>query len=489
MQKIQLKILDEVNCQFVGLPPEIRNYLHNKSKIFNPANKFIPSVRLGRWDGKVPFFSISGKTYINLLPDILIYIYDKGYEIELDDTRTYNRSFEFDEIDNNYFSGQVWPPEHQIAGQPIVLRDHQTEAANIFLNNLQGIQSLPTSSGKSLLTSVLSKKIEKYGRSIVIVPNKDLITQTEKYYVDLGLDVGVYYGDRKDFFKTHTICTWQSLSHLYDSPIDIGLDEPVTFDRFIQGVVGVIVDECHGIRGMELKKLLCDSPLKFVPIRWAFTGTIPKESFDMINLTISIGDLLHKLTTSELQDKGLISQCDVKILQLIDTKAFNDYPAELDYLVNDPDRLKFISDLIINASTTGNVLVLVGRKESGKILEGLIPNSIFLSGASKSKLRKEQYDEVATRNNKVIIATSGIAAVGLDIPRINHLFLIEIGKSFVRVVQSIGRSLRMAKDKNHAYIFDICSTCKFSKRHLSARKKYYSEQEFPYTIEKITWQK
>jgi hypothetical protein len=145
-----LQILDEVNCKFLGLPPEVRKHLFETSKIFNPANRYLPSVRLGRWDGKVPYFSMGGNAYINLLPKILDYLVAKKYDIEIQDLRTYNRDFQFDIIDNDYFSGQVWPPEHQMAGQPIVLRDHQTEAANVFLQNLQGIQSLPTGSGKCL---------------------------------------------------------------------------------------------------------------------------------------------------------------------------------------------------------------------------------------------------------------------------------------------------------------------------------------------------
>jgi superfamily II DNA or RNA helicase len=44
--------------------------------------------------------------------------------------------------------------------------------------------------------------VEQYGRSIVIVPNKSLVVQTEEDYVNLGLDVGVYFGDRKELNKT-----------------------------------------------------------------------------------------------------------------------------------------------------------------------------------------------------------------------------------------------------------------------------------------------
>jgi len=487
MQKTILQIHDEVNCTFKNLPANIRNALHIKSKVFNPANRFIPSVRLGRWDGCEYYFSLSGKTYINLLEPIIDYLTEQKFEIELEDLRTYNRAFEFDNIDNNYISNILWPENHSLSGKPIIIRDHQTFAANILLNNIQGIASLPTGSGKSLLAAILSKKVEKYGRSIVIVPNKDLITQTEQYYNILGLDVGVYYGDRKDFFgKKHIICTWQSLEKLHQTPIDIGLSKPITFDDFIQNVVAVICDEVHGLRGTILKDLMC-GPLSKIPIRWGFTGTIPKESHEIVNLTIGIGELVHKLTTESLQTLGILSNCEVKIIQMIDTKSFTSYHSELDFLVTDPKRLDFMADLIKETAKTGNVLVLVGRKETGKKLEILIQNSIFLSGATKSKTRKEHYDEVAISNSKVIIATSGIAAVGLDLPRINHLFLVETGKSWIKVIQSIGRSLRTASDKNSAIIWDICSTCKWSKGHLTRRKKYYSEQKFPFSIEKIIY--
>jgi CRISPR/Cas system-associated endoribonuclease Cas2 len=65
--------------------------------------------------------------------------------------------------------------------------------------------------------------------------------------------------------------------------------------------------------------------------------------------------------------------------------------------------------------------------------------------------------------------------------------MLESGKSFVRVIQSIGRGLRMAKDKDFVTIYDICSDCKFSKRHLGARKTFYKEAGYPFEIEKIDY--
>ncbi|VVC05610.1 Uncharacterised protein [uncultured archaeon] len=483
--KVILQVIDEVNCRFLGLPPEIRRKLYLKYKVFNPANRYIPAYRLQRWDGCWHYFAMNGATFINILEPILEDVINEGYEIEIDDLRNYNRSFDFSPIDNNFLSNYQWT-DGPIQGQPIILRPHQTESINAFLKNLQGIQSIPTSGGKTLIIAALSKIIEKYGRSVIIVPSKDLIAQTEKYYHYLNLDVGVYFGDRKDFFKKHTICTWQSLSQLAKEPIDAGMGELVTFQRFSQGIVATIVDECQNLRGTVLKDLMTKQFAK-VPIRWAVTGTVPREPHEIINLTISIGNVVHQIATNELQEKGILSNCDVKILQLIDNRVFSSYATEYSYLVSDPVRLKYIASLIRETSKKGNILVLVGRKKTGKDLEKLIPDSVFLSGENDTQERRKEYNEVAESYHKVIIATEQIAGTGIDMPRLNHLFLIEPGKSFIRTIQSVGRVLRTASDKNYAVIWDICSTCKYSKRHLTQRKKYYKEQKFPFTLDKVAY--
>jgi superfamily II DNA or RNA helicase len=85
------------------------------------------------------------------------------------------------------------------------------------------------------------------------------------------------------------------------------------------------------------------------------------------------------------------------------------------------------------------------------------------------------------------VATYGVAAVGINIPRIFNLVLIEPGKSFVRVIQSIGRGIRKAEDKDHVQIYDITSSCKFAKRHLTQRKAFYKEANYPFDVEKLTY--
>jgi superfamily II DNA or RNA helicase len=63
--------------------------------------------------------------------------------------------------------------------------------------------------------------------------------------------------------------------------------------------------------------------------------------------------------------------------------------------------------------------------------------------------------------------------------------LIEPGKSFVRVIQSIGRGLRKAEDKDFVDIYDITANTKYSKRHLTERKRFYKEANYKFSIEKV----
>ena len=125
----------------------------------------------------------------------------QGYDVTLNDTREYETEFKLDPVDENSFSDIVWSKDIPVAGQPIVLRDYQVETINNFLNNTQSLQEIATGAGKTLMTAALSKSVEQYGRSIVIVPNKSLVTQTEEDYINMGLDVGVFFGDPKEFGK------------------------------------------------------------------------------------------------------------------------------------------------------------------------------------------------------------------------------------------------------------------------------------------------
>jgi superfamily II DNA or RNA helicase len=481
----KLQIRDEINCKLEGLDLSIRKTLINMFKYDVPGARYLPAVRLGRWDGKVSFFQLSGATYINLLPQILPVLEERGIDVEIEDSRTYRTTFDFTQVTEDTFSNFAWPKGHPVEGQPIKLRDYQVKVINDFLSNPQCIQEVATGAGKTITTAALSHSVQNYGRSIVIVPNKSLVIQTEEDYHNVGLDVGVYFGDRKEYNKQHTICTWQSLNNMLKNT-KAGEAE-VTIQDFLEGVVCVMVDEVHMAKADALKTLLT-GVFAHVPIRWGLTGTIPKEDFEAQALYVSLGPVIGHLSAAELQDRGVLAQCHVNIKQLVDYTEYKTYQSELKYLLDNDDRMQYISTMVKQISDTGNTLVLVDRISAGQKIVESLPGAVFVSGNTKISDRKDEYDEIKTSTNKVIVATYGVAAVGLNIPRIFNLVMLDSGKSFTRVIQSIGRGIRKAEDKDFVQIWDITSTCKFSKRHLTKRRQFYNDAKYPHTTEKVTWQ-
>ncbi len=487
---VKLVIRDEVNIKFEGLPLDARKKLVSTFKYEDPTARYRPAYKLGRWDGSVSLFGLGGNGYLNQLEKCFEVLGNMGIEIdELEDLRTPVK-IEFEPITNNYWAdqGKCWPVGHRFENQPITLRDDQVEIVNRFFTNTQSLQEVATGAGKTIMTATLAHCAEKYGRTVTIVPNKDLVTQTEEDFVNVGLDVGVYFGDRKMIGHTHTICTWQSLNVLDKKSKNWDLEEALSLAEFLHGVQTVIVDEVHMAKADVLKNLLTHN-FSGTPIRWGLTGTVPKDQFEAEPIFASIGPVVGGIKAHELQEMGILSSCHVNVVQLIDLPEFKSYAEELKYLVTNKDRVSYISKLIQGISESGNTLVLVNRIDTGKVLTELLPDSTFISGEVKGKDRKEEYKEHATSDNKITVATYGVAAVGINIPRIFNLVLLEPGKSFVRVIQSIGRGIRKAEDKDFVQIWDITSTCKYAKRHLTQRKKFYKEAKYPFSLEKTDWQK
>ena len=482
MSNCKLIIKDEVNIKVEGLDLETRRKIVNKLKFDLPYARHMPAYKLGRWDGTKTYFGIGGNGYLAHLDVILPIIESDGYDIEVEDHRQ-PHEFKFTPVTENYWAdqGKTWPEGHPAAGQPITLRDYQYDVVNKFLENPQSLQEVATGAGKTITTATLSQLCEPYGRTLVIVPNKSLVVQTEEDYVNLGLDVGVYFGDRKELGKTHTICTWQSLNVLDKKSYD---EEALSLAEFAEGVNAIIVDEVHQAKAEVLTKLLTVN-FKNCAIRWGLTGTVPKEAFEFQGILAAIGPVINQVSAHDLQEKGVLANLQINILQSNDIQVFRSYAEEYSFLVTDPTRLEWMASTINTLSQTGNTLVLINRIDTGKQLLELLPDAVFVSGGMKLDDRKEEYDEIKTSDNKIIIATYGVAAVGINIPRIFNLVLIEPGKSFVRVIQSIGRGIRKAEDKDFVQIWDITSACKYAKRHLTERKKFYKDAKYPFTITKV----
>jgi len=483
LSSCKLIIKDEVNIKVESLPVEVRRKIVNELKFDLPYARHMPAYKLGRWDGTKTFFGIGGTGYLAHLNVILPIIENSGYDIEVEDQRLH-QTMSFAYIGENYWAdqGKTWPIGHPAAGQPIVLRDYQYDVVNKFLKNPQSLQEVATGAGKTITTATLSHLCEPYGRTMVIVPNKSLVVQTEEDYKNLELDVGVYFGDRKELNRTHTICTWQSLNVLEKKSYD---DDTLSLAEFCEGVIAVIIDEVHQAKADVLMRLATQN-FRNCPIRWGLTGTIPKEKWEFQSLLAGIGPVINQVSAYDLQQKDVLAKLEINVLQTTDIEEFRSYQEEYTWLVTDEKRIEWIANKIEEISDTGNTLVLVNRIDTGNKITAILKDSVFISGAVKLDDRKEEYDEIKTADNKIIVATYGVAAVGINIPRIFNLVLLEPGKSFVRVIQSIGRGIRKAEDKDFVQIWDITSTCKYAKRHLTERKKYYKEAKYPFQVTKVT---
>lgn len=295
MSKVKLEIKDEVNIRFVGLDTGTRRKLVDEVKYFLPHAYYTPAYKLGRWDGMLRYCDVGGRSYLNLLDRLLPIVIKEGYEVEVDDQRQ-SWDFQFDPVAATSYQHVVWPAKHPKAGEPIILRDYQVEAINNFLANPQCLQVIATGAGKTLITAVLSNRCEKYGRTVVIVPNKDLVVQTEKDYRNLGLDVGVLYGDKKEYDKTHTICTWQSLAVLDKK--SKAADSDLNIHDFLKDVVCVIVDECFAPGTSVL------TPNGYQPIETLGNGDLV-INYDPENQTFKTDTVikLHKNLTNSHSEK------------------------------------------------------------------------------------------------------------------------------------------------------------------------------------------
>lgn len=496
--RARIVIHDEVNCQLfqvhtnnqvAQLDKATLTRCRNKLKFVNPAARYSTRGQLYGWSGDEYYCDQYGRTYFNLLDRLVPIIEEQGYEIEIEDNRKPKPDIKFELIDANYMSDINWPEGHRLAGQPVVLSDKQVEAINNFLAEPQQLAELATGFGKTLTCSALARKVLSVGvRMLIIVPDTGLVLQTTETLKQMGINAGCWYGAKKETDADVVVGTWQSLNALVKKKTELSAEQRAAL---LNNLGSIIVDECHGTKGDRLFELM-KTMFNDVFIRWGMTGTIPLEERHTIKLIVAIGPVYQEVTSSELQEIGFLAKCNITVIQMKDTTKFVDYQSERKYTINDATRYQFWAQTLIAMAGTGdNVLVLVDNKVVGYGIESAVKNLgyekvRFLSGDIKATDRKDQYKEVQTSDGEIAIATTAVASTGIDIPRIHVLVIIEIGKAFTKVVQSIGRALRLGSDKDHAEIYDFCSSMKYSWKHAKERQKFYKIKDFPFTVMKIS---
>lgn len=484
-----IKIIDEINCYLIGLRQSDYKYFYDKFGYFDNGYFFKPTYKLGRWDGKIRLFSKSGKTSIHFLPEILKDLKSLGYKIKLIDKRNPIK-ISIPTIDNNYFKDKCG----------IILQDHQVECINNLLENFGGIAVAATGAGKSYIIGALFSLLNEYAgmKCIAIVPSIDLVNQTAEEIKKFGNDVGCYNGKLKETDKTHLVSTWQSLNNSKE---------------ILYNYQAIIVDEAHGVKSNVLQNMICEYGKNAIFIA-GVTGTLPKEEADFMRVKYVLGEQVAKVGGKYLIDKGWLAKLNLTTVTLKEdlsdlwkkylerkekvvnyksykdfkNNVFVDYDTEKRWIKKNQKRTQFIANFIESMTKkNGNSFVLVNGVDFGKKLSKMIPNSVFLYGEDDTTFRKKVYDLFSNNDDTIVIATYQLASTGLNIKRIFNLFLVDPGKSFIQIIQSIGRGLRKAEDKDSVHVWDISSDLKYSKKHALQRKKYYTSEKYEFKTMNIDY--
>jgi superfamily II DNA or RNA helicase len=452
-------VRDEVWMTVQGLDPADHTFLWNKYAIEVEGSFFMPARKLGRWDGKIRFFDKTGKVFLRFIDEIAEYLDKWGYEVVLHDLRRPLHVVQ-GRLHKDHFVGK--------AKVKLEVRPYQVDAVNAALDAGSGMVIAATGAGKTIMVAGMCSVLGEEGiKCITIVPSSDLVDQTSKLFELAGVEHGIYSGNEKNLKAMHCIATWQALQN-----------NPTIMQQF----QCAIVDEAHGASAKTIGDLITEHG-KHIGYRFGFTGTMPKPKTDQATLRGSLGDVLYTITAADLIKMGYLADLEIQPVE-IQEKAeedFPDYSAEKAYTSRQPERLEFLADLIIDrAAKHGNTLVLVNTIKQGQQLQKLIKDSVFLQGSTENDVRAEWYSTFESRDDLIVIATVGIAAVGISIDRVFCLFLVDAGKSFIKCIQSIGRGLRKGRDKDFVHVYDVYSSLKWGKKHAKERAKFYKEATYTF---------
>ena len=389
----------------------------------------------------------------------------------------------------------IYEPKITATLQPIdgfTYYDYQEIMINEFIKHGRGIGILATSAGKGLVIAGLIKSLlhtTPSAKVLIIVPNTLLLNQLYNSFIEeFNLHIISRWGDKNlpDLTKNVFIANSQILlSDIKD-----------TLTKF-QKVDYVIIDEVHklGEKSNKINKVIHNIT---TPYKFGVTGTLPDNLMAAWNIVGKVGPILYEKNSYEIRQQGTAAQIETRVINCHHTKSPapvdpNDnrptarYEKELEFIIHNPERNNLIKQLV--SKVNNNSLILVDRLIHGQILLDLMKDInkkvYFVQGSTESDARTEITQLMETQNDIVCIAISQIFSTGLSIKNLHYLVFVALGKSNVKVLQSIGRSMRMHKDKDKSVIFDLADNLHYSADHARQRIKMYKEEKIPYSIKII----
>jgi len=449
-----------------------------------PGAKFMPAYRNRMWDGKLRLMNrLTCLLYAGLIDRVKSFCDSRNYEVR----------YEGIEADNNFslIEAKKFASSLNLKYEP---REYQLEAFTHAVRKRRALLLSPTASGKSLMIYLLARYYDL--KTLVVVPTTSLVHQMKSDFEDYGYPKDsvhqIMAGVGKNTEHAITVATWQSI---YKQPKS-------WFEQFDV----VIGDEAHLFKAKSLITIM--TSLSKCKYRFGFTGTLDGTSTNEHVLAGLFGAVKRVTTTSQLIEQNFLSKFDIKVLTLkypeTDKKniASADYQKELDFIVTDQRRNKFLINLAL--SLKGNTLLLFQYVDKqGKPLYNSIKAKadgkrvFFISGEvaaiEREKIRKAIEDGANDSNNgAIIVASFGTSSTGINIPSLHNIIFASPSKSRVRNLQSIGRVLRKSDSKVHATLYDVADDLSWKSkqnhtmRHLIERIKIYASEQFEYKIYNIS---
>ena len=474
--------------------------LYDHFSFMVPGAKFQPKVKAGVWDGRIRLHNLNDKTIpLGLYNDLVEFCNARDYEIQFgnspygipDETNNISK----DDVTNFINSLQCCAKDKTI----LEVRDFQYTAVHEALTAKRKVLLSSTGSGKSLIAYCLIRfLVESDMRIILIVPTKSLVLQMLKDFVtysgvnEFDVDENVHIimgGLEKKTKKPVTITTWQSMQKLPG--------------EYFQQFDAVIVDEVHLAKGTQIQTILgkCTEAAH----RFGMTGSLDGAESNTMLIKGMLGNILKVSSTKALMDSGHLTPIAIKAIMLdysAETKSLCkdfDYHREIQFLCQHDRRNKFIRNLAL--SLDGNTLVLFNLVDKhGQILFDLIKAKadperkiFFVHGGVEAEEREEIRSIVETNKDAIIVASLGVFSTGISINKLHNVIFASPTKSVIRVLQSIGRGLRLDETKDTFYLYDIAdnlakSTKKknFTYKHLLERLAIYHKEQFGFKIIDVT---
>lgn len=323
----------------------------------------------------------------------------------------------------------------------------------------------------TLLTAAIVEYANRLNmRTIVIVPSSSLLKQTHDYIDQFEIPIGMFGAGKRDD-KPNIVATWQTLQNNMS---------------FIRDFECIIWDEVHGAKAYIAQQIMQQAVNSYMRI--GLTGTVPKDPLDKANLTAGFGPVTFDVKAHELQQRNILSSIDINIFELKYPKeyanSFVDWQDETTFLQSNEMFQMFAQALV--DSLPGNTLILMKNIDPAEELANLMGCTYISSKLSVEK-RQDKFNEFVYGGNHKAVGTYSLLSTGIDIVHINNLILAPTpGKSFTKVIQSIGRGLRRkGGQKEHVTVIDFTSNLKFDKKHIKARKDFYREAKYPFEEDSV----